>query len=122
MNSYGPRRAVLSADRRELTILTQTPAGVSRAVFGRADGDEPFTEADVQRALAEAPTGRTMIPGQRNTTRRWVTPLGSIYGHLMTGPPTWWLPKVEIRRGGLMVGWLRAAVAVGVKRGGPTHA
>ncbi len=109
------RKAVLSPDRRELTILTETPAGVSRVVLGRANDVEPFPDDDVQRALAEVPVG-LRIPGQRNTTRRWVTPFGSVYAHLMLGPPTWRLPKVEVKRSGLMVGWLRAAIAVGFRR------
>lgn len=108
------RRVVLSADRREMTILTQTPAGVHRAVFSRGPEQEPLTDTDVEYALgAVLPTLSEL--GQRNTTRRWVTRFGTVYAHLMLGPPTWWWPKVRLR-GGPMVGWLRAAVAVGFRR------
>lgn len=108
------RRVVLSADRREMTILTPTAAGVHRAIFGRGPEQEPFTDEDIQHALtAVLPT--LSEPGQRNLTRRWVTPFGTVYARLMLGPPTWRLPKARLR-GGPMVGWLRAAVAVGFRR------
>lgn len=108
------RRVILSEDRREMTIVTQTLAGTHRAVLGRGPEQDPFNAEDVRYAL-EAILPTLSAPGQRNTTRRWVTPVGTVYAHLMLGPPTWRLPKIELRRGGLMVGWLRAAVAFGFR-------
>jgi hypothetical protein len=59
-----------------------------------------------------------MQPGQRTRARRFVTRFGTLYVHVMTGPPTWWLPRVKREKGGaLMAGWLRGAVAVKVARG-----
>lgn len=111
----GPNpRVVLSADRRQMTVLTATAAGTHRAVLQRAASQEPFNDEDVR--LAQERVRPTLkLPGQKNITRRWVTPFGNVYAHLMLGPPTWWLPKVRIRRG-LMVGWLRAAIAIKVSR------
>jgi hypothetical protein len=35
----------------------------------------------------------------------------------MTGPPTWWLPKLRLEKDGtVMAGWLRLAVAVKLDR------
>ena len=115
MASDDVRRVVLSADCREMTILTPTPAGAHRTVLGRGPHQEPFNAEDVRLAMEMAVPTLTES-GQRNTARRWVTPLGDIYGHLMLGPPTWWLPKIELRRDGVMVGWLRVAAAVGFRR------
>lgn len=104
------RQVALSDDARKMTITEATPAGAHRITLARAGNDDPFGDDDIQRAL-EMVRPVLMLPGQRNMTRRWVTPLGSLYVHLMLGPPTWRLPKVQVC-GGLMVGWLRAAVAV----------
>ena len=98
-----------------MTITDFSPLVTHRVVLVRSGTDEPFDEADVRRALQEVRPVLTMA-GQRNMTRRWITPFGSVYIHLMLGPPTWWLPRVRLRSE-LMVGWLRAAVAVAVRRG-----
>lgn len=109
----GGRRVVLSDDRRQMTIVAPARAGVGRITLGRGPDQEPFTDDDVQHALATVLPSLSK-PGQRNLTRRWVTPFGTVYAHLMLGPPTWWWPKVRLR-GGPMVGWLRAAVALGFR-------
>lgn len=105
----------LSADRRTMTIVTPTPAGTNHITLERATGQGPFTDADVQRALLQT-RPRLSEPGQRNITRRWVTPAGTVYLHLMFGPPTWRRPIVECRRGGVTAGWLRAAVTAKIER------
>lgn len=108
----------LSADRLTLTIRTTTTAGTNTITFGRPP-HQPWTDADVTLAIRmtdEAGIAR-LQPGQENTSRR--LPLGRgwwLYVHLMTGPPTWWYPRVDPRGGALMVGWLRAGVAVSVRR------
>ena len=44
------------------------------------------------------------VAGQAQFTRR----LGhGWYFAVLSGPPTWWLPRVKIKRWRLMVGWLR---------------
>lgn len=32
--------------------------------------------------------------------------------HVNSGPPTWWLPRVDVRRGTVMVGWLRGLLGI----------
>lgn len=109
MTAYG-----LSADRRTLVISRHTQAGVQTATFRRRDGAGPFTDNDVARALASIPApGAGAMPGQRNITRRAVTRYGTLWTHVMHGPPTWWLPRLERKKDGtVMAGWLRLAVAV----------
>jgi hypothetical protein len=106
----------LSKDRRTLTIKRRTPAGILTSTFSRAAQTPPFTDADVENALSGVPAAsRTMQPGQRTRARRFVTRSGTLYVHVMTGPPTWWLPRVKRGKdGALMAGWLRGAVAVKV--------
>lgn len=108
----------LSQDRRTLIIRRRTPAGLLTSTFSRDARTGPFTDADVESALSSVPAAsRTMQPGQRNRARRYVTRFGTLYAHLMTGPPTWWLPRVKRGKdGALMAGWLRLAVAVKVEK------
>jgi hypothetical protein len=107
--------AALSEDRRTLVIKRRLPGGVQTSTLRRRDDAGPFTEPDVIRAVS---LSAAMQPGQRNMTRRSVTRFGTVWTHLMLGPPTWRAPRV--RRDGdgtLMAGWLRAAVAVKVEPG-----
>jgi hypothetical protein len=104
----------LTPDRMTLVVKRRAPGGILTSTLHRQPEAGPFTDADVAAALAEVPTaGRRMQPGQRNTTRRAVTRFGTVWTHLMLGPPTWWLPRLKRERDGtLMAGWLRLAVAV----------
>jgi hypothetical protein len=104
----------LSEDRLTLVIKRRTPAGILTSTFNRDKQAGPFTDADVESALSNLPAAsRTMQPGQRNRTRRFVTRFGTLYAHVMTGPPTWRLPRVKREKdGAFMAGWLRLAVAV----------
>lgn len=105
----------LSVDRCILVIKRRMPGGVATATLRRA---VPFTDAAIAVALAEPP-GERMQPGQRNITRRADTRFGTLWTHVMTGPPTW--PRPRLRRehdGTLMAGWLRLAVAVKFDRRG----
>lgn len=107
----------LSPDRRILTIKRRTPAGIQTVTLHRQEQAGPFTDADVANAVSLVPEGRGMQHGQRNKTRRAVTRYGTLWTHLMLGPPTWWLPRLRRERDGtLMAGWLRAAVAVKLDR------
>ena len=109
----------LSEDRLTLVIKRRTPAGILTSTFTRDDRAGPFTDADVEYALSGLPAAsRGMQPGQRNRSRRFVTRFGTLYTHVMTGPPTWWLPRVKRDKdGALMAGWLRAAAAVKLDTG-----
>ena len=113
----GPVQAAcaLSKDRRTLVIRRRLPAGIQTVTLRRADGAGPFTDADVAAALSQVP--RQGQPGQRNITRRTVTRFGTVWSHVMTGPPTWWLPKARREKDGtIMAGWLRLAIAIKLDR------
>lgn len=103
----------LSPDRRTLVIRHRTGAGIQTVTLHRQDGAGPFTGADVTAALSSVRKPTNMQPGQRNITRRAVTRYGTLWTHIMSGPPTWWVPKVRREKDGtLMAGWLRFAAAV----------
>lgn len=104
----------ISEDGRVLVIKSRTPAGIRTVTLHRQAGAGPFTDADVSRALSNVnAASRTMEPGQRNISRRAVTRFGTLWMHVMLGPPTWWLPRARREKDGtLMAGWLRLAVAV----------
>jgi hypothetical protein len=108
----------LSDDGMTLAIRRRIPGGTQNVTLRRQDGAGPFTAADIAFALSETPrAAHRMQPGQRNTTRRVVTRFGTVWIHVMTGPPTWRLPRLRRERDGtLMAGWLRLAVAMKVDR------
>jgi len=110
----GAARHVLSADGMTLVIRQRVPGGVRTATYHRDPQAGPFTDADVTLALGFTPgAARRMEPGQRNRTRRTVTRFGTVWTHLMLGPPTWWWPKLRREQDGtVMAGWFRLAVAV----------
>ena len=110
----------LSDDGMTLVIRQRVPGGTRIATYHREPEAGPFTDADVTLALSLTPAaGRSMQPGQRNNTRRIRTRAGTVWLHIMHGPPTWWLPRVKHERDGtVMAGWLRLAVAMKLDRGG----
>ena len=116
--STGEPAYTLSEDRMTLAIRQRVPGGVRTATYHREPQAGPFTDADVTVALSLTPgAGRRMEPGQHNRSRRVVTRFGTVWTHVMTGPPTWWLPKVRREPDGtVMAGWLRLAVAVKLDR------
>jgi hypothetical protein len=102
----------VSPDGLTLTIKYRAPGGgILTTTLTRA---APFTDAAIRLALTDiARHAQRMEVGQRNRTRRWVGEYGELFCHLMLGPPTWWKPKLRLERDGtVMVGWLRAAIAV----------
>jgi hypothetical protein len=104
---------MLSEDRRTLVIKRRMPGGIQTVTLHRQDVAGPFTDEDVTAALSTTPTASRMQPGQRNITRRAVTRYGTLWTHVMLGPPTWWVPQVRRERDGtIMAGWLRFAMAV----------
>jgi hypothetical protein len=110
----------LSSDGMTLVIRQRVPGGVRTATYHREPQAGPFTDADVAAALRLTPGAMGgWLPGQRNNSRRAQTRFGTLWTHVMTGPPTWWLPKLRREKDGtLMAGWLRLAVAVKVERKG----
>lgn len=97
----------LSNDRRELTI---TSAQGHRAVLQSARPGG-FTAADVERAQ-DFNTNTNMVPNQVNRSWRCTVGKRDVLAQCNLGPPTWWRPRIELGRNKIMVGWLRALVAV----------
>lgn len=107
----------LTPDGMTLVVKSREPGGIRTVTLHRQPGTGPFTDADVEAALSEIPATKTMQPGQRSTSHRYVTRFGTLYTHVMTGPPTWWLPRFRFEKDGtVMAGWLRLAVAVKTER------
>lgn len=116
----GGQAYALTPDGMTLVIKSREPAGIRTVTLHREPGAGPFTEADVATALSQVIGGKNMQPGQHNTSRRTVTRFGTVWTHVMTGPPTWWVPRIKHEKDGtVMAGWLRLAVAV--KIGRPDH-
>ena len=98
----------LSEDRMTLVTSRRVPAGRQIVTVRRQDGAGPFTDADVTAAAQKATSA---------ATRRTVTRYGTVWTHIMLGPPTWWAPRLKREKDGtVMAGWLRAAVAVKLDR------
>jgi hypothetical protein len=107
----------LSEDGMTLVIQRPAPGGVHTTTLHRQPQAGPFTVEDIALALSSAPAGEPMQVGQRNRTSRAVTRFGTLWTHVMAGPPTWWLPKARREQDGtVMAGWLRLAVAVKFER------
>jgi hypothetical protein len=107
----------LSEDRMTLAVTWRAPAGVQTVTYHRDHKAGPFTDTDVIHALSFVPPpgAERMQAGQRNISRRIPARFGTVWTHIATGPPTWWLPRVKRDKdGAFMAGWLRLAVAVRV--------
>ncbi|UAW08437.1 hypothetical protein SEA_MORI_86 [Mycobacterium phage Mori] len=97
----------LSDDRRKLVVTT--PDGSGRATFWAQDAGG-FTDEEVQLAR-EKVTMYLTEPGRYSVRRtRWFG--REVFLHRSSGKPTWWRPRVEVRRGRVLVGWLRRMAAV----------
>lgn len=111
----GYPRHELAEDGMALIIRYLTPEGTYVVTLHRQPGTGPFTEEDVAAAIrssCEAIESGRMQPGQRNRYYRMPTRFGTLWTYRSVGPPTWWLPKAELKPGGfVMVGWLRLCVA-----------
>lgn len=105
----------LSDDRQVLTMHSVLGGVVEMG------WDHPATDQELKDALislmplidefsVEAPSGTD------NVHRRFRTRWGSIFVSFLSGPPTWWLPRVLRRKDsigwGFCVGWLRRGIAV----------
>ena len=108
----------LTPDKMTLVVTRRAPGGVQTVTLRRR---APFTDTDVADALALIPGPGRQLPGQRSVTRRHETRFGVVWTHVMTGPPTWWFPRLLRENDGtLMTGWFRGAVAVKLERKGAT--
>jgi hypothetical protein len=101
-------RVVVSDDGMELTIRSER--GQQATLRSARPGG--FTEEDIENARSFTLNSQ-MVDGQVNRARRLRIGGGrKVYVHINTGPPTWWRPRAEFRRGKIMVGWLRVLIAV----------
>lgn len=100
----------LTDDRMKMTIKSED--GLFRAELHSAR-QGGFTDEEVSRAIDYKTV--LQLVGQRSMSWRKSVGRHHIYAHLMTGPPTWWRPKVTAGRWHFGIGWLRAYVVVAVK-------
>ncbi|QOC58517.1 hypothetical protein SEA_SHIDA_85 [Mycobacterium phage Shida] len=97
----------LSDDRRKLVVTT--PDGSGRATFWAQDPGG-FTDEEVQLAREKVTMYLTEQGGYSVRRTRWFG--REVFLHRSSGKPTWWRPRVEVRRGRVLVGWLRRMAAV----------
>lgn len=96
----------VSDDRMEMVISGE--AGHTATM--RSARREGFTDQDVANARCY-PLRPNMVDGQVNRARRFQLGNRVVYVHVNTGPPSWWLPRVRVKRREVMFGWLRGLVA-----------
>lgn len=107
----------LGQDGREMTVTL----GEYTATYGRTPEQEPFSDSDIEyvrAATIETVTKHResgFTTGRKSVNRVRLPGGWQVWVHVNTGPPTWWLPRVSLRRR-FMVGWLRGLVAVRVDR------
>jgi hypothetical protein len=70
-----------------------------------------FTADHIEYARS-FPFNSHLIPGQVDRARLFRIAGKPFFVHVNTGPPTWWYPRVELKRGKVMVGWFRLLVAL----------
>ena len=109
---------VVSPDRTQVAIYL--PDG--RKVSYEAMPGQHFDDTTLELAFRNAVRASLRLQGQRNIARRIRFHQFEVFTHVNTGPPTWWLPKLQLARTldepgvTLLTGWLRAAVAVTIQR------
>jgi hypothetical protein len=103
-------RLELSDDRMELRI--HGPGGRLATLHSRLPAGFTDEQLEYARSYQFSPG---LQKGQVNTARRFTIGRKAVYVHKGTGPPTWWLPRLRIRRDEVMVGWLQLMIAVVVK-------
>lgn len=100
----------LSNDRMILVI--HYPNGVRTEL--RSARPQGFTDEDIAKAR-ELEQWPHLDPGEWRHMRKYeVFGRWPVYLYVTVGPPTWWLPKMQIKRDRVMVGWLRGLVGVAV--------
>lgn len=96
----------VSGDRMTMTIRDG-----ERVATLRSELPTGFTDEHIAKARTEW-IGSTMQPGQVDRARLVRIVGAPVIITLNTGPPTWWWPRAELKRGKAMVGWLRLLIAV----------
>lgn len=106
-------RYQLSEDRRTLLLTEPHGAGALQTSVSWPNAAEAAKNARAAVAGYFERDLREQTPqlGQSRWTRR----VGPVFLTVLGGPPTWWLPRADLRVNGqkkVMVGWLRRAVVV----------
>ena len=99
----------VSDDGREMTIR---PGDGRVLTMHSRDGFTPEQIAHAEQTVSLP----NVAEGQVNRVRRFAVGGWRFYVHVNTGPPTWWVPHVEVTRRSVMVGWFRGLIAVSVSR------
>jgi hypothetical protein len=97
----------LSDDRMRMTI--SGPDGQMANLRSARPGG--FNDEDLENAKTFQ-LKTTLIQGQIDRTYLYPFAGKKFLLQINTGPPTWWLPRLGIKRGGVMVGWLRGLIAL----------
>lgn len=99
---------IVSPDRKNMTIISGDGSKKANLRSARPEG---FIDEDVTRARTYS-FSKTLQAGQVNRTRA-IKLLGwTLYPQFNTGPPTWRLPRVYLKRDQVGAGWLRVFVCV----------
>lgn len=100
----------LSEDRRHMKIRSWDGKRTAYLRSARPDGftnDHAFDALEFDFTIGE--------PGRHVAWRKHVARDWYLFAGVQTGPPTWWWPRVKIGRI-VLVGWLRTAVEVSIRR------
>lgn len=102
---------ILSEDRINANVISAT--GERLSVKSELPGG--FTDSHVAYMESVELRGK-LSPGEKRVVRKFNVFGKPVYVHVNTGPPTWWIPRVEVnpRKREIMVGWIRGLVAVSI--------
>lgn len=101
----------LSPDLMEMTITGDGHRAVLHSASSKGFSPEVIAKAE------HYTFNSSMKLDQVNRARRVRWHERTYLLHFNTGSPTWWRPRVEVGSGRIMVGWLRALVALSWKTG-----
>ena len=90
---------------RDLVIVEHGEAGTRTTRLTWATSQLADQNRERAIALYQQNDAGNVVPvvGQRKDVRR----LGWLFIGVLSGPPTWWWPRVAISRRRVLVGWLR---------------
>jgi hypothetical protein len=101
-------------DRRSVVVRRETDQGIITTRYGWA---APITDEQLALATTDATDDDHMVVGQHSYHRAFRSRFGTLIVGTESGPPTWWLPRVHVRRWAVQIGWLRFAVDAAWSRG-----
>jgi hypothetical protein len=102
----------MSADGRTLTVKRQTAEGIIETnVSWTFDPTQDLIDKGLKSILEMSEDREDMLVGQKNKyikKGKWVL-------EISTGPPTWWLPRIELKFKEhflFRLGWLRLGLGL----------